>query len=176
MSLCGVAVGAFALAAPNASAVAGTSASPKPGNYVGTTSQGEPFKFKIQKTSCYSAAHSEGGGLGHPKAGYCYVPVTFGTLDNNYPTLNETCSDGSMIAISAYASGFELLLSHGGVEYTRQGFDTVDPDAAASTSTFKIKVTHSTATGTINQTDSSENNGSAITCSSGAVTFKAHRT
>jgi hypothetical protein len=171
MLRCAVLVGAIGLLTQISGAVASAAAPIKTGTYVGTTSQKQPFKFKIQKTSCYTAAGSKGGGQGHPKAGYCYVPVTYGSLQTNYPALNETCADGSTVTVPGYSSGFELLLSGGHLTYMRQGFDTGDPDPTASTSTFTLKVTRSKATGTITQTDPS----AAGSCASGTVTFIAHR-
>jgi hypothetical protein len=170
-----LAVAAIALLlAPRALA----SASPgfKTGTYVGTTSQHQVIRFRIIKSQCYTsrASSSNGGATGSPHPGYCFEPVLHGKFDVGYPTINETCSDRSKFATNAEAADFEVLLSKGSETYVRKGFDTVDPDPAVSRSTFVVHVKRSTATGTITQIDSSENNGAAITCASGTIRFTAH--
>ena len=150
----------------------------KTGTYVGTTSQHELIKFKIIKSRCYTskASSGNGGATGAPQSGYCFEPLLHGKFDVGYPTINETCSDGSKFTTNAEAADFDVLLSKGSETYVRKGYDTVDPDPAASKSTFVLHVKHSTATGTITQVDSSENNGAAITCTSGTIDFTAHLT
>lgn len=145
------------------------------GTYIGTTSQHQPIKFRIIKSKCYTSRESSqsGGATGAPHSGYCFYPLLHGEFDLGYPTINETCSDGSTLTTNAEAADFEALLSNGSETYVRKGFDTVDPDPAASRSTLVVHVKHSTATGTITQVDSSENNGAAITCTSGTIKFTA---
>jgi hypothetical protein len=146
------------------------------GTYVGTTSQHELIKFRIIKSRCYTSKESSrpGGATGATHAGYCFDPLLHGKFDVGYPTINETCSDGSKLTTNTEAADFEALLSKGSETYVRKGFDTVDPDPAASKSTFAVHVKHSTATGTITQVDSSQNNGAAITCTSATIKFTAH--
>jgi hypothetical protein len=157
-------------------ALAGAGAGFKTGTYVGTTSQHELIKFRIINSRCYTSKESSstGGATGAPHRGYCFDPVLHGKFDVGYPTINETCSDGSKFTTNAEGANFEVLLSKGSETYVRKGFDTVDPDPAVSKSTFVVHVKHSTATGTITQVDSSENNGAAITCRSGTIRFTAH--
>jgi hypothetical protein len=162
------------LLAPLALASAG--AAFKTGTYVGATSQHQVIKFKIIKSQCYTSRESSstGGATGAPHRGYCLEPLLHGKFDVGYPTISETCSDGSKFTTNAESADFEALLSKGTETYVRKGFDTVDPDPAVSTSTFVVHVKRSTATGTITQVDSSENNGAAITCRSGTIKFTAH--
>jgi hypothetical protein len=155
---------------------AGSSAHPSrssiaTGRYVGTTSQGQKIKFKIEAEKCDSP---------HPPfklhSGICFVGELYNTsLQAYYPKVLEPCSDGSTYSDPLYAASYQLLLSSSGsMSYHVRGLgSTLKPNGSLTTISIQIK--HAKATGTLRQTESLDNGAGPVSCDSKVVKFTARR-
>jgi hypothetical protein len=164
------AVSAAALAPAGSSAHA-RAASIATGRYVGKTSQGQPIKFRIVQARCDSP---------HPpfklhKAicfkGQIYNP----SLSAYYPKVLEPCSDGTTYSDPLYAASYELSLSaKGSMSWRVRGLgSTLTTNGSLTTITVQIK--HSSASGTLRQTESYDSGNGPVNCDSKVVKFTAKR-
>ena len=160
------------LALATTSAAAAKVSSVKTGRYVGTTSQGQPIKFKIERSHCDSPRPPYKLHSATCFQGQVYDPK----LDAYYPKVLEPCSDGTTYADPLYAASYQLSLTASGfLSYTVHGLGgTLTPNG--SLSTFKLQLKGSRASGTLRQTESYNTGAGNVDCDSKTVRFTAHRT
>jgi hypothetical protein len=142
------------------------------GRYVGKTSQGQAFKFKIESARCDSPRppftfHSA----------LCFQgEISNRKLSEYYPKVLEPCSNGTTYSDALYAASYQLSLTSAGfLSYTVHGLGlTLQPNA--SLTTIKLQVKGSRASGTLRQTESYDTGAGDVYCDSKTVTFTARKT